>query len=118
MSSGSYEPVAERLFGETGADRFLLEYDTDRAGGLEPLRFAGGDSTVVLGIVSSKTPALETEDDLLRRVDEAARYVPIENLAISPQCGFASTQQGNLLTIDEERRKLELVTRTAHRLWD
>lgn len=103
--------------GETGVDRFLLEYDTDRAGGFEPLRFVGGDSTVVLGIVSSKTPALEDEDDLLRRVDEAARYVPGENLAISPQCGFASTQQGNLLTIDDERRKLELVARTAQRLW-
>jgi 5-methyltetrahydropteroyltriglutamate--homocysteine methyltransferase len=117
MSSGSYEAVAERLFGETGVDRFLLEYDTGRAGGFEPLRFVGGDSTVVLGIVSSKTPALEDEDDLLRRVDEAAQYVPGENLAISPQCGFASTQQGNLLTIDDERRKLELVARTAQRLW-
>jgi 5-methyltetrahydropteroyltriglutamate--homocysteine methyltransferase len=117
MSQGSYESVAERLFGETGVDRFLLEYDTERAGGFEPLRFFSGDSTVVLGIVSSKTPVLESEDALRRRVDEAARYVPHEQLAISPQCGFASTQQGNMLTIDEERRKLELVARTAAAIW-
>jgi 5-methyltetrahydropteroyltriglutamate--homocysteine methyltransferase len=117
MSSGSYEPVAERLFGEVQVDRFLLEYDTERAGGFEPLRFIRPGTTVVLGLISSKVPALESQDELRRRVDQAARYVPIENLAISPQCGFASTAKGNLLTIEEEKRKLELVADTAQRIW-
>ena len=117
MSKGGYEPIAERLFSEVGVDRFLLEYDTERAGGFEPLRFIPDGATVVLGIVSSKTPELESPDDLQRRVDEAAKYVPIENLALSPQCGFASTAAGNLLTVDDERRKLELVVTTAERIW-
>ncbi len=115
--SGSYEPVAERLFGEVEADRFLLEYDTDRAGGFEPLRFVPAGKTVVLGLVSSKTPELESQDDLRRRIDEASKFVPLENLALSPQCGFASTLLGNLMTIDEERRKLELVAETAEQVW-
>jgi len=114
---GGYEPVAERLFGGVDVDRFLLEYDTDRAGGFEPLRFVPGGKTVVLGLVSSKVPQLESIDDLRRRIDEASRHVPLENLALSPQCGFASTAPGNLLTVDEERRKLELVAETAHRVW-
>ena len=117
LSAGSYEPVAERLFGTMDVDRFLLEYDTERAGGFEPLRFVRPGVTVVLGLVSSKTPVLESQDDLRRRIDEAARYVPAENLALSPQCGFASTERGNVLTVDEERRKLELVTRTAQQVW-
>ncbi|MFI7700480.1 5-methyltetrahydropteroyltriglutamate--homocysteine S-methyltransferase [Nonomuraea sp. NPDC049480] len=117
MSKGGYEPVAERLFGEVPVDRFLLEYDTDRAGGFEPLRFVPEGTTVVLGLISSKTPTLESQDDLRRRIDEAAAYVPLENLAISPQCGFASTARGNLLTVDEERRKLELVVDTAQKVW-
>jgi 5-methyltetrahydropteroyltriglutamate--homocysteine methyltransferase len=117
MSRGSYEPVAERLFGTVDVDRFLLEYDTDRAGGFEPLRFVRPGVTVVLGLVSSKTPALESTDELRRRIDEAARYVPLENLALSPQCGFASTERGNLLTVDEEKRKLELVVTTAQQVW-
>ena len=117
MSRGSYEPVAERLFGEVGVDRFLLEYDTERAGGFEPLRYIRPGTMVVLGLISSKVPQLESQDDLLRRVEEAARYVPMENLALSPQCGFASTARGNLLTVDEERRKLELVVSTAARIW-
>ncbi len=117
MARGGYEPVAERLFGGVGVDRFLLEYDTERAGGFEPLRFIGPGTVVVLGLVSSKTPDLESQDDLRRRVDEAARYVPQENLAISPQCGFASTSAGNVLTVDEERRKLELVVDTAQKIW-
>jgi 5-methyltetrahydropteroyltriglutamate--homocysteine methyltransferase len=117
MASGSYESVAERLFGEVDVDRFLLEYDTDRAGGLEPLRFVPGGKTVVLGLVSSKVPELESRDDLCRRIDEASRYVPMERLALSPQCGFASTAAGNMLTVDEERRKLELVVETARRMW-
>lgn len=116
-AAGSYEPVAERLFGEVEVDRFLLEYDTERAGGFEPLRFVPRGRTVVLGLVSSKVPQPESPDDLLRRIDEAARYVPVEHLALSPQCGFASTSRGNLLTVDEQRRKLELVVETARRVW-
>jgi 5-methyltetrahydropteroyltriglutamate--homocysteine methyltransferase len=117
MAKGGYEPVAERLFGEVEADRFLLEYDTERAGGFEPLRFIRPGTVVVLGLVSSKVPELESQDDLRRRIDEAARYVPGENLAVSPQCGFASTSAGNLLTVDEEKRKLELVVDTARKVW-
>lgn len=118
MSQGSYEPVAERLFGEVGVDRFLLEYDTERAGGFAPLRFVRPGTTVVLGLVSSKLPQPESPDELRRRIDEAARYVPIADLALSPQCGFASTSGGNQLTVDEERRKLELVASTASKVWD
>jgi 5-methyltetrahydropteroyltriglutamate--homocysteine methyltransferase len=117
MAQGSYEPVAERLFGEVGVDRFLLEYDTERAGGFAPLRFVRPGTTVVLGLVSSKRPQLESPDELRRRIDEAARYVPIADLALSPQCGFASTSGGNQLTVDEERRKLELVANTAVKIW-
>jgi 5-methyltetrahydropteroyltriglutamate--homocysteine methyltransferase len=117
MASGGYEPVAERLFGEVEVDRFLLEYDTERAGGFEPLRFVRPGTVVVLGLISSKLPELESQDDLRQRVDEAARYVPMENLAISPQCGFASTSRGNVLTVDEEKRKLELVVDTAQKAW-
>ncbi|MBO0686811.1 MAG: methionine synthase, partial [Candidatus Dormibacteraeota bacterium] len=117
MAEGSYEPVAERLFGSLDIDRFLLEYDTERAGGFEPLRFVPKGRTVVLGLVSSKLPQLESQDDLRRRIDEASKYVAIEDLALSPQCGFASTAQGNLLTVDEERRKLQLVAETARKVW-
>jgi 5-methyltetrahydropteroyltriglutamate--homocysteine methyltransferase len=117
MSEGSYEPVAEALFGGVDVDRFLLEYDTSRAGGFQPLRFIRPGTVVVLGLISSKVPELESQDILLRRIDEAARYVPAENLALSPQCGFASTAKGNLLTIDEQRRKLDLVVATASRAW-
>jgi 5-methyltetrahydropteroyltriglutamate--homocysteine methyltransferase len=117
MASGSYEPVAERLFGEVGVDRFLLEYDTERAGGFEPLRFIPPGTTVVLGLVSSKLPRLESPDELQRRIEAAARYVPLAELALSPQCGFASTAGGNQLTVDDERRKLELVVGTASKVW-
>ena len=117
VARGGYEPVAERLFGEVDVDRFLLEYDTERAGGFEPLRFVPRGKTVVLGLVSSKVPELESQDELRRRIDEASAYVPLENLALSPQCGFASTAAGNLLTVDDQRRKLELVVDTARRVW-
>jgi 5-methyltetrahydropteroyltriglutamate--homocysteine methyltransferase len=117
MASGSYEPVAERLFTEVPADRFLLEFDTERAGGFEPLRFVPPGRVVVLGLISSKTPVLEPMDDLKRRVDEASRYVDGENLAISPQCGFASTSGGNLLTPDQQKAKLELVVTAAQEIW-
>jgi 5-methyltetrahydropteroyltriglutamate--homocysteine methyltransferase len=117
MARGGYEPVAEQLFGTVPVDRFLLEYDTERAGSFEPLRFVPAGTTVVLGLVSSKTPILESPDDLRRRIDEAARYVPLENLALSPQCGFASTAAGNVLTPDDQQRKLALVTATAQQVW-
>jgi 5-methyltetrahydropteroyltriglutamate--homocysteine methyltransferase len=116
-AEGGYEPIAEKLFGSLTVDRYLLEYDTARAGTFEPLRFMPRDKLVVLGLVSSKDPRLESQDELLRRIDEAARYVPIENLALSPQCGFASTAAGNLLTEDEQWRKLELVVATARKVW-
>jgi 5-methyltetrahydropteroyltriglutamate--homocysteine methyltransferase len=117
MATGGYEPVAQQLFGTVPVDRFLLEYDTERAGGFEPLRFVRSGAVVVLGLVSSKTPVLESQDDLRRRIDEAARYVPLENLALSPQCGFASTCAGNVLTPDEQRAKLALVVDTAQKVW-
>jgi 5-methyltetrahydropteroyltriglutamate--homocysteine methyltransferase len=98
-------------------DRLLLEYDTDRTGTFEPLRFVRPETTVVLGLVSTKVPDLESKDDLLRRIDEATKYVPLERLALSPQCGFASTEAGNLLTEDEQWRKLELVVETARQVW-
>ncbi|HEX2276076.1 MAG TPA: methionine synthase [Candidatus Tectomicrobia bacterium] len=116
-AEGGYEPIAEKLFGTLAVDRFLLEYDTERAGTFEPLRFMPRDKTVVLGLVSSKTPRLESQDELLGRIDEASRYVPLENLALSPQCGFASTAAGNLLTEEEQWRKLELVVATARKVW-
>jgi 5-methyltetrahydropteroyltriglutamate--homocysteine methyltransferase len=117
MAKGSYGPVAEKLFGTVPVDRFLLEYDTERAGGFEPLRFVRPGAVVVLGLISSKTPVLESQDELRRRIDEASRYVPLENLALSPQCGFASTSAGNVLTPDEQKRKLELVVDTAQKVW-
>ena len=116
-AQGGYEPIAEKLFNTLAVDRFLLEYDTERAGTFEPLRFIPPDKIVVLGLVSTKEARLETQDDLLRRIDEAARYVPLERLALSPQCGFASTAAGNLLTEEEQWRKLELVVETARKVW-
>ena len=116
-AEGSYEPIAEKAFPALKVDRFLLEYDTDRAGGFEPLRFVPSSKMVVLGLISSKEPALEPVDELRRRIDEAARYVPLENLAIAPQCGFASTYLGNLLSWDDQKRKLELVVETARKVW-
>jgi 5-methyltetrahydropteroyltriglutamate--homocysteine methyltransferase len=116
-AEGGYDPIAERLFTQLNVDVFLLEYESERAGTFEALRFVPRNRTVVLGLVSSKAAALESQDGLLRRIDEASRYVPLENLAISPQCGFASTLQGNLLTEDEQWRKLELVVETARRVW-
>ncbi len=116
-AQGGYDPVAEKAFGQLQVDRFLLEFDDERSGGFEPLRFVPKNKTVVLGLISSKLPELESLDVLCRRVDEAARYHPMENLAISPQCGFASTEGGNLLSWDEQRRKLELVVEAARMIW-
>jgi 5-methyltetrahydropteroyltriglutamate--homocysteine methyltransferase len=115
--SGSYESIAEMLLGQVDADRFLMEFDSERAGGFEPLRFVPQGKIVVLGLITTKTGALEDVDHLCRRIDAAARYVPLENLAISPQCGFASTELGNLLGLEEERRKLELVADVARKVW-
>ncbi len=112
-----YDAFAEVLFGEARYDRLLLEYDDVRAGGFEVLRFVPDGVTVVLGLVTTKGPELEDADELRRRIDEAARYVPLDRLALSPQCGFASTWEGNELTADDQRRKLELVVRTAEAVW-
>ena len=116
-AEGGYDAIAEKLFGTLEVDRFLLEYDDNRSGTFEPLRFVLKAKTVVLGLVSSKLPQLESADNLARRVDEAARFVPLENLAISPQCGFASTAEGNLLTEEQQWAKLRLVAETAQRIW-
>jgi len=114
---GSYDAIAERLFTELRHDRFLLEYDSPRAGSFEPLRFVPKGKVVVLGLVSTKVPELERIEGLRRRIDEASRYVPLEQLAISPQCGFASDVVGNLLSEDAQKRKLELVVETARKVW-
>ena len=116
-AEGGYEAIAELLFGTLKVDRFLLEYDTERSGTFEPLRFVPQDKMVVLGLVSSKEAELESVDDIVRRTDEAAAYVPLERLALSPQCGFASTAPGNLLTEEQQWRKLELVSEVARRVW-
>ncbi len=116
-AQGGYEPIAEQLFANIKVDRLLLEYDSERSGSFEPLRFVRSETVVVLGLVSTKEPGLEKQDDLLRRIDEASKYVPLERLALSPQCGFASTEAGNLLTEDEQWRKLELVAETARKVW-
>jgi methionine synthase II (cobalamin-independent) len=117
LKEGSYDAIAEKIFGILDVDRFLLEYDSARAGGFEPLRFVPQGKTVVLGLVTTKTPDLEPIDELVRRVEEASRFIPIERLAISPQCGFASMLQGNLLSHDDQRRKLELVVEVARNVW-
>jgi 5-methyltetrahydropteroyltriglutamate--homocysteine methyltransferase len=116
-AEGGYDPIAEKLFGQLAVDQFLLEYESARAGTFEPLRFVPATKSVVLGLVSSKIAALESQDDLRRRIDEASRYVPIDRLALSPQCGFASAMEGNLLTEDDQWRKLALVVDTARKVW-
>lgn len=117
MAEGGYDPIAEYVFGEIKVDAFFLEYDSARAGSFEPLRFMPADKTVVLGLVSTKTPQLEKPDDLRARIAEAARVVPLERLCLSPQCGFSSNYLGNPVTIDDERRKLELVVEVARSVW-
>jgi 5-methyltetrahydropteroyltriglutamate--homocysteine methyltransferase len=117
LSEGGYDSVAERFFGRTRVNHFLLEFDTPRAGGFAPLRLVPRDKGVVLGLVSSKTPVLERMDDLQRRADEAARFVDPARLAISPQCGFASTMGGNPLTEADQRAKLELCVEAARMIW-
>jgi len=114
---GSYDDIAERLLNELKHDRFLFEYDTPRAGGFEPLRFLPKGKVVVLGLVSTKVPELEKVDDLKRRIDEASKYAPLDQLAISPQCGFSSDVVGNLISEDDQKRKLEVVVETSRQVW-
>jgi 5-methyltetrahydropteroyltriglutamate--homocysteine methyltransferase len=116
-TSGGYERIAEQVFQGVDVDRFLLEYDSERAGSFEPLRFMPRGKHVVLGLITTKSSELESRDVLRRRIDEASKYVPLENLALSPQCGFASTLIGNPLSWDDQRRKLELVVETARKVW-
>lgn len=116
-AQGGYDAIAERLFNELAVDRFLLEYDDERSGSFAPLRSVPANKTVVLGLVSSKVATLETGQDLLRRIDEAARVIPLEQLALSPQCGFASTMEGNDLTEADQWAKLQLVVETAREVW-
>lgn len=117
LGEGGYEYVAERVFTGLELDAYFLEFDSPRAGGFEPLRFMPADKHVVLGLVSSKTPVLEDKDKLRRRVDDAARYVSLDRLSISPQCGFASVELGNPVTFDDQRKKLELVVEVARMVW-
>ena len=116
-AEGGYDAIADKMFGTLDVDRFLLEYDDERSGTFEPLRFIPKGKTVVLGLISSKLPRLEDPDVLLKRVHEASRYVPLENLALSPQCGFASTAEGNLISEDVQWAKLKLVVDTARLIW-
>ncbi len=116
-AEGGYDAIAEKLFGTLDVDRFLLEYDDQRSGTFEPLRFVPKGKTVVLGLVSSKVPQMENSTELAKRIEDASRYVPLENLALSPQCGFASTAEGNLITEDRQWAKLKLVADTARRVW-
>jgi len=116
-ASGGYDRIAEKVFGRARFNRFLLEYDDERSGTFEPLRHVPEDRTVVLGLVSSKKPQMEARDDLRARIDEAARIVPLERLALSPQCGFASTHEGNRLTPEDQQKKLELVAQLAKEVW-
>jgi len=116
-AEGGYDAIAEKLFGQLQVDAFLLEYESERAGTFEPLRYMPRGKTVVLGLVSTKLPEMESPDQLKRRIDEASKYVPLENLAISPQCGFASTMEGNLLRENDQWRKLELVVDVANDVW-
>jgi len=117
LAEGGYDPVAEVIFNEINVDGFFLEYDTPRAGSFAPLRFVPKGKMIVLGLVTTKHGRLENKDDLKRRIDEAARYVPIEQLALSPQCGFASGAAGNKLSHDDQRAKLELIVQTAREVW-
>ena len=117
MASGGYDHVAEALFNGLEVDGFFLEYDDARSGGFAPLRFVPKGKMIVLGLVTTKRPALENKDDLKRRIDEAAKYVPLDQLCLSPQCGFSSTAEGNELTIDDEIAKLRLVVETAREVW-
>jgi 5-methyltetrahydropteroyltriglutamate--homocysteine methyltransferase len=117
VASGGYEPVAEILFNKIKVDGYFMEYDTERAGGFEPLRFVPKGKTIVLGLVTTKTGQLESPDELRRRIDEAAKFVDIDQLALSPQCGFASTEEGNVLAEEEQWAKLRMIVELANEVW-
>ena len=118
VAEGGYEPVAERLLGAVNFDGYFLEYDSERAGGFEPLRFLPkGDKVVVVGVITSKFGELEKKDDIKRRIEEAAQFVPLDQLAVSPQCGFASTEEGNTLSEEEQWAKLSLAVEVANEVW-
>jgi 5-methyltetrahydropteroyltriglutamate--homocysteine methyltransferase len=117
VASGGYEPVAEILFNAINIDGYFMEYDTERAGGFEPLRLVPKGKTIVLGLVTSKTGKLETKDDLKRRLDAATRFIALDQLCLSPQCGFASTEEGNILTEEEQWAKLEMIVNLAEEVW-
>lgn len=116
-TEGAYDAIAEKLFGQMQVDRFLLEYDTQRSGGFQPLRLVPRGKSVVLGLITTKEPKLESQTELRKRIDEASKFVPLDNLALSPQCGFASVAAGNLLTVAEQWKKLDLVVDTARKVW-
>ena len=118
ISEGGYEPVAETLLGKVNYDGYFLEYDTERAGGFEPLRFLPkGNKVVVLGLVTSKSGALEKKDAIERRIEEAGKFAPIEQFCLSPQCGFASTEEGNILAEEEQWAKLRMIVDVADEVW-
>jgi 5-methyltetrahydropteroyltriglutamate--homocysteine methyltransferase len=118
IASGGYDPIAEVMFNETPLDGYFLEYDNDRSGGFEPLRhFPKGKKQIVLGLVTSKSGALETKDAIKRRIDEATKYVDLDQICLSPQCGFASTEEGNVLTEDQQWAKLRMIVELADEVW-
>jgi len=118
VAEGAYDPAADAIFNKTGVDIYFMEYDTERAGGLEPLRLLPkGKKRVMPGFISTKVPELESLDDLKRKFDQASKYADLDQLGIAPQCGFSSTEEGNLITEDDQKRKLELVVKTAEAIW-
>jgi 5-methyltetrahydropteroyltriglutamate--homocysteine methyltransferase len=117
VANGGYEPVADVLFNTIKVHGHFMEYDSERAGGFEPLRFLPKGKTVVLGLVTSKTGQLESRDTILRRIEEAAKFAPLDQLALSPQCGFASTEEGNTLAEDEQWAKLRMIVEIANEVW-
>ena len=117
IASGGYEPVAELLFNTIKVHGYFMEFDSERAGGFEPLRFVPKGKTVVLGLVTSKTGTLESKDAIKRRIDEAAKFVPLDQLCLSPQCGFASSEEGNVLAEDEQWAKLRMIVEIADEVW-
>jgi 5-methyltetrahydropteroyltriglutamate--homocysteine methyltransferase len=117
VASGGYEPVAELLFNKINVHGYFMEYDTERAGGFEPLRFVPKNKTVVLGLVTTKSGALEKKDEVKRRIEQAAKFADLDQLCLSPQCGFASTEEGNTLAEDEQWAKLRMIVEIAEEVW-
>jgi 5-methyltetrahydropteroyltriglutamate--homocysteine methyltransferase len=117
LVSGGYEPIARQIFQTVNADRLLLEYDDERSGSFEPLRQVPEDKMVILGLVTTKTPRRETVDELAERIQEASRFMALDRLGLSPQCGFATSVIGNAITVDDERSKLTTIARTAQTVW-